>query len=252
MTRPRRPKRTAVAGFTLIEALVATILMGIVMTGLAAVTARWLPAWDRGFARAQTGELVSIALDRVVADLGAAEFVTANRDSKVPVFDGTAFAVMLVRSAYGPNSRPGLEVVRLAETSDRNGTVLVRSKMPFAPLPANLTVPNLTSFTDPVALLRVPFRVTFAYAGRDGAWTDKWQGVPLLPTTVRVTVRDAASDRTLSISTATLVHVDMPAACVAAKDKSDCFAQPDQGAPQNNPQGDPNAPAPARTPTRDL
>ena len=181
MMRSPRQKRSAVAGFTLIEALAALVLMGMILVALGAVTAQWLPNWDRGFLRAQQTELVSIALDRLVADLGAAEYVTASRSAKVPMFDGTPLAVTLIRTAYGPNARPGLEMVRIAETSDRNGTVLVRSKAPFAPLIAGQTAPNPLSFTDPVALLRAPLRVTFAYAGRDGVFRDTWQAAPLLP-----------------------------------------------------------------------
>ena len=243
MTRARR-RRRAVAGFTLIEALVATVLMGIILTALSTVTSRWLSNWNRGFARAQTGELVSIALDRLVADLAAAEFIPVNRDAKMPLFDGTPLAVTLVRTAFGPSARPGLEVVRIAETSDRNGTFLVRAKMPFMPLQAGQLTPNPAGFADPVALIRAPFRVSLAYAGSDGVWKDTWQNMPMLPTSVRVTVRDMRSDRPLSISTASLVHVEMPAACVAAKDKTDCFAQPDDGAQPNNPGQSPQAPAP--------
>jgi general secretion pathway protein J len=239
MTRARPRKRSAVAGFTLIEALVATVLMGMILAALSTVTAQWLGNWDRGFARAQRGELVSIALDRLVADIGAAEFITANHDLKVPLFDGTPLGVTLVRTAFGPNARPGLEVVRIAETADRNGAVLVRTKTPYAPLPTGAVTPNPASFTDPVALLRAPFRVTFAYAGRDRIYKDFWQGLPLLPTTVQITVRDAASARTLSISTASLVHVELPAACVGAKDKNDCFSKPDGGPENAQQQGQP-------------
>jgi general secretion pathway protein J len=189
MMRSRRQQREAVAGFTLIEALIATVLMGMILTALASVTAQWLPNWDHGYVRAQRSELVSIALDRLVADLGASEFVTANRDSKLPMFDGTPSAVMLVRSAFGPNSHPGLEMVRIAETSDRNGTALVRSRAPFVPLVAGATSRSPMSFTDPVVLLRPPFGVTFTYAGQDGVWKSSWQNEPLLPMLVRLTVR---------------------------------------------------------------
>jgi general secretion pathway protein J len=247
MMRSPRQKRSAVAGFTLIEALAALVLMGMILVALGAVTAQWLPSWDRGFLRAQQTELVSIALDRLVADIGASEFVTANRDSKGPVFDGTPLGVTFVRTAFGPNSRPGLELVRIAETSDRSGTVLVRSRMPFAPLAAGAVSYGQTRFSDPVALVRTPLRVTFAYAGRDGVWKDTWQNEALLPTGVRLTVRDAPSARTLSVSTAALVHVDLPAACVRAKDKAECARRPDQAdAPQNNqPQQPPANPQPA-------
>jgi general secretion pathway protein J len=232
MMRSRRQQRSTVAGFTLIEALIATVLMGMILTALTSVTAQWLPNWDRGYARAQRSELVSIALDRLVADLGASEFVTANRDSKLPVFDGTPLGVTLVRSAFGPNSQPGLEMVRIVETADRNGTALVRSRVPFVPLAAGATSRGPMGFSDPVALLRPPFGVTFAYAGPDGVWKDTWQNAPLLPMLVRLTVRDVMSERALSVSTAALVHVELPAACTRPKDKPSCIqGQQPEGAP---------------------
>jgi general secretion pathway protein J len=148
-----RRRRATAAGFTLIEALVATALMGMILAALASITSQWLPNWNRGIARAQRGELVSIALDRLVADLGASEFISPNRDAKAPLFDGTEFSVMLVRSAVGPNIRPGLEIVRIAQIDDKNGQVLVRSTKPFAPGPSTIRQSDLAN---PNALLRSP------------------------------------------------------------------------------------------------
>ena len=89
------------------------------------------------------------------------------RETERPLFEGTELAVTFVRSALGPNTRPGLEIVRLAETADRRGPTLVRSRAPFAPrdLPAAHAY-----FADPVVLLSVPYRASFSYAGRDGVW----------------------------------------------------------------------------------
>jgi general secretion pathway protein J len=249
MNRRPRQTRSNIAGFTLVEALVALVLMGMVMTALSTITSRWLKNWNHGFARAERGELVSIAVDRLIADLSAAEFVTANRKSKVPVFDGTSSRVTLLRSAFGPNSGPGLEVVRIEEISDRSATVLVRSKKPFTPTSIDLATPNSTNFIDPVVLLRAPLRVTFAYTGRDGTWRDVWQGMSLLPTKVRVTVYDAVSARTLSISTVSSVHVGLPAACVGARDKSNCFDQNQDSEPGNTPSQQPQE-APGPTPVQ--
>jgi general secretion pathway protein J len=238
MMLPDRHGSDAGAGFTLIEVLVATALMGIILAGVANITAQWLPNWNRGFLRAQRNELVSIALDRLAADFGASEFVTPARSSKLPAFDGTPSGVTLVRSAVGPNSWRGLETVRIAETSDRNGIVMVRSKAPFAPLEADAAWPGQLKFSDPVALLRAPLRLTFAYAGRDGIWTETWRNMPQLPAAVRVTIRDAASERTLSISTTALVHVEVPASCVRAKVKADCIRRPDEAVDASD--GDPS------------
>src|SRR5689334_8820458 len=102
-------------------------------------------------------------MQRIVADLAAAEFVPANRASKKPLFEGTALAVTFVRTALGPNVGSGLDVARLSETTDQGRVVTVRSRAPFAPLP--LGVSSLTDqirVSDPVVLLRPP-RISFAW-----------------------------------------------------------------------------------------
>jgi general secretion pathway protein J len=242
MMRPRMirygcNRRAAVSGFTLIEALVATVLMGMILAALASITSQWLPNWNRGIVRAQRSELVSIALDRLIADLGASEFISPNRDTKAPLFDGTESSVTLVRSAVGPNIRPGLEVVRITQINDKGGQILVRSTKPFAPLESSVTFLRQPDFANPVVLLRSPYQVSFAYAGRDGIWKTNWQNASQLPAAVRLTVRGATSGRALTISTTALVHVDLPAACVGGKGKDDCIGQPggDFDRPDSNP-----------------
>jgi general secretion pathway protein J len=231
----RRNRRAAARGFTLIEALIAIALMGVILAALASITSQWLPNWNRGVARVQRSELVSIALDRLIADIGASEFVSPNRDTKAPLFDGTEFSLTLVRSAVGPNVSPGLEIVRIAEINDKGGLLLVRSTKPFAPFAAGTTSLRQADFANPVVLLRSPYQVSFAYAGRDGIWKKDWQNVAQLPAAVRLTVRDATSGRTLTISTTALVHVELPAACVSGNSKDDCNGRPgtDRDQPNN-------------------
>src|ERR1700694_5384699 len=106
MKRRRSRKRTSIAGFTLIETLIATALMVAILAALATVTAQWLPNWNRGFARVQRTELAAIGLERVVADLAAAEFVPPHGETRGPLFEGAALSVTFVRSALGPNTRP--------------------------------------------------------------------------------------------------------------------------------------------------
>jgi general secretion pathway protein J len=167
MKRFHRGRRSDVAGFTLLEALVATTLMGMILAALGAITAQWLPSWNRGFMRVQRSELFTVALNRLAADLSAAEFITPNSRTKLPVFEGSPSAVTLVRSAVGPNTEPGLEVVRIAEAVDRQGFALVRTRTPFAPFGAGDVSTSQLKFTDPVVLLRAPYRVTFSYSAGD-------------------------------------------------------------------------------------
>jgi len=207
--------RHRVAGFTLIEALAATVLMGMVLTALATITAQWLPSWNRGFSRTQRAEMLDVALERLVADLSAAELVSPSRKSTHPLFEGTELAVTFVRSAVGPSTRPGLEIVRIAETADGQGPALVRARMPFVPAEASA---ERSHFADPVVLLRAPYRASFSYAGQDRVWKSTWLDARELPSAVRLTIRDATTERTLSVSTAAVIHTQLPARCATSKE----------------------------------
>jgi general secretion pathway protein J len=218
----RHPRRSRIAGFTLVEALLATALMGVILAAIGTVTAQWLPNWNRSFERVQRVELLAVGLERIVADLAAAEFVTAAGASAPPVFDGTELSVTFLRTALGPNTRPGLELVRIAETGGERGLMTVRTRARFLPTGRDGASVQPAP-ADPVVLLRAPYRVTFSYAGPDRVWRSVWRGERLLPAAIRVQVRDATTDRTLAISTATLVHADMPADCILAEVFTDCL-----------------------------
>jgi general secretion pathway protein J len=209
---PRRDHREA--GFTLIETIVALALMGLVLSALASITAQWLPNWNRGVDRIQRSEVIGIALQRIGADLAAAEFVPANRESRHPLFDGSELSVIFVRTSLGPNAGPGLDVVRLGETTDRHEFVTVRSRTRFTPLPPASSLSEHLHFGDPVVLLRKPFRLSFAYAGPDRIWTNTWHKADKLPAMIRLTVRETGTERVLSVSTITPVHVQAPSDCI--------------------------------------
>jgi general secretion pathway protein J len=217
----RRRRRAQVAGFTLIETLIATALMVAIISALATVTAQWLPNWNRGFARVQRTELASVGLERIVADLTAAEFILPYADAKVPLFDGAELSVTFVRPALGPNTRPGLEIVRIAETADQRGLAMVRTTAPFLPLAPDGSG-GQPRFGGPVVLVRAPYRVSFSYAGDDRAWRGSWGNTAMLPTAIRVLLRDASTAQTLAVSTAATVHVNLPAACAGAQNVTDC------------------------------
>ena len=227
-------RRKTIAGFTLVEALLATALMGAILAAIATVTAQWLPNWNRGFARVQGSETLAVGLERIVADLAAAEFVTAGAGVRQPVFDGTELSVSFLRTALGPNTRPGLELVRIMEIGDKQGLTTVRTRARFLPMGRDGASVQPAP-TNPVVLVRAPYRVTFSYAGPDRVWRNVWRGEGALPTAIRVQLRDATTDRTLSVSTATLVHAEMPADCVLAEVIADCLNRQNQQQPPNLP-----------------
>jgi general secretion pathway protein J len=206
------------AGFTLLEVLLATLLMTIILAALATVTAQWLPNWNRGIARVQRAERLATGLDRIVADLSVAEQVAINSDAKVPLFDGAELSVTFMRTALGPSARPGLEFIRFVEKADAQGLALVRERAPFQPMPADGQI----RFVDQVVLIRAPFRVSFAYAGLDRKWQPTWRGQGQLPERIRITVRDGATGQVLAVSAATVPHITTPAECARAKNPTTC------------------------------
>ena len=128
---PLSTRRSRNAGFTLIEALVATALMATILAALATITAQWLPNWNRGLGRVQRSEQLALGLDRLVSDLAAAEYIPIDRNTVLPLFDGADRSVTFVRTSLSPNAAPGLEVVRIAQIDDGDTPVLVRTRMPF-------------------------------------------------------------------------------------------------------------------------
>jgi general secretion pathway protein J len=211
--------RKGEAGFTLIEVLLATLLMTVILAALATVTAQWLPNWNRGMARVQRAEKLAIGLDRIAADLSVAEMIPLNSDSKAPLFEGNELSVTFVRSAVGPNVKPGLEVIRFIEKGDSQGLAMVRERSLFAPMPTDAQI----RFADQVVLVRAPFRVSFSYAGADQVWQPTWRGKMDMPEMIRITVRDSGSGQVLGVSTAAMVHVSAPAECARAKNPSACL-----------------------------
>jgi general secretion pathway protein J len=242
MRRSLAKRRTGESGFTLIETLVALALMGLVLSALANLTAQWLPNWNRGLERIQRSELIGIALQRIGADLAAAEYVSANRGERRPIFDGSELSVTFVRSALGPNAGTGLDVVRVGETTEQQGFVTIRSRTPFRPLPLGSSLAEQLHFAEPVLLLRSPFRLSFAYAGQDRVWKGGWHDADKLPAAIKLTIRDAASERILAISTVTPIHIDASAQADCAQPDGNCDGKSPsqnnpQGGPQENPQG---------------
>ncbi len=201
------------SGFTLIEALLSVALMGIVLGALALLTAQWFPNWNRGFRQVQQMDLIGLGIERAVADISAAEFVSPNGGTRKPLFEGSELSVIFVRPALGPNTKPGLEIVRLSETPSERGLALVRTRAKFTPLEPNTSVATQVAFADPVVLTQGPFRLSFSYAGPDRMWQPVWHDATQLPRAVKLIVRSTTTGQIVMVSTAMPVHVTSPAQC---------------------------------------
>jgi general secretion pathway protein J len=224
---------SSISGFTLIETLAAVALMGLIVSALAMITSQWLPNWNRGFGRIQRSESVSIALDRISADIGASEYMRANRQTKNMLFSGSELSIIFARTSLGPNAKPGLEVIRIVETADTQGVVLTRSHAVFVP-----GAEEQLNFVDPVVLLGAPYRVLLYYAGPDRVWKSSWGESNALTSAVLLTVRDAATERPLPFSRVAVIHIDASAESVCAQaEGGGCGAKPSPDAAAQNPRG---------------
>src|SRR5262249_49391759 len=101
-------------------------------------------------------------------------------------------------------------------------------------------------FSEPVVLVRPPFRVAFSFAGQDRQWQPTWQGKDLLPRAIQATIRNSATGQILIGSSPAKVPVTgsaggahpNPKTCDDALNQANTPNAP--GTPQNN-----SAPPPA-------
>lgn len=219
--RRLRP-RSLQSGFTLVEVLIASLLMAIIVGALGAMTAQWMPNWNRGFARVQRIDLLTAGVERLIADLAAAEPISTGESQGALRFEGSELSVTFVRTALGPNAGRTLEVVHIAEIGSDRGPTLVRSAAPFLPFNAEVPTPE-PQFSNPVVVVRSPHRISFAYAGADGEWQSTWRNAKFLPQAIRINVREGASSRAV-ISTIAAVHAVVPATCIHVKSANECPA----------------------------
>ena len=197
----------------------------MVVGALTTITSQWLPNWNCGMSRLQRNEHVALGLERLTADIAAAEFLSSGRDNRKPFFDGENRSVIFVRTALGPNAGSGLEIVRIAEVSTARGSTVVRTRAPFLPQPGPINdLQHRVTFSDPVVLLRAPYLLSLSYAGADRIWQPVWRQQTQLPKAVKLSLRDAVTHNALSVSTAVLVHSELPADCIEAKSFADCLA----------------------------
>jgi general secretion pathway protein J len=212
-TMVRGEAQSSDAGFTLLETLISILLMGIILAALGTITTHWLRSWNGGFERLQRVQLLSAGLDQLTDDLSEALFVSVVPGNSSPLFDGDDTSVTFVRTILAPNSGDGLQVVRIAQSSDDAGPTLVRSTAPLAGGTREVAGAEALVFVNPVVVMRSPYRVSFSYAGPDRLWRDRWQNQLMLPRAIRIQVRDDATSTLLTSTTSTLVYTELPASC---------------------------------------
>jgi len=186
----RRDGRGGQSGFTLLEVLVALVVLGFLMVGLAEGTRFGLRAWDSEAAMVNRHADMD-SVERVLRGLIAS--ADGSDPSEPPSFHGTARALDFVGRL--PLSIGGALKTGRAEfgigVDDRHELVLRWRPRAHAERLTPLPPPIETVLLDNVD------GVVFGYreSGREGGrWADQWDA-PSLPAVVRVTVTFAKGDR---------------------------------------------------------
>ncbi|MCH8490692.1 MAG: hypothetical protein LAT81_12290 [Oceanicaulis sp.] len=189
----RRPHRSARAGLTLAELLVALFVSALAL-GICAEGVRRALAMHGAIetARAER-ESFSAGLGAARERLARAVAVTAPpRDGESELralFHGTPDGLAFVAADPGYPSIAGLYEYRIAASSSDGAFSLVLMRRPFLDA-ADFDEAGPEPDSWPLASAGAAPR--FHYAGPDGGWREDWRGEPALPALVRISM-DAAS-----------------------------------------------------------
>lgn len=193
--RSIRATANPAAGFTLVEVLVALVLLGLLSMALFFSVRFGVTAWQHGGERSDqihTSMLVQDLLRRLIGQAYPFVFADGTGGGHVD-FSGTAISLdflapVPVALASGGRARFNLAIERHGERSD-----LVLTSRP------ELAAGNAPAETTRKTLLATIETAAFAYFGVTKAqsaaqWHERWGGEMNLPALVRVRVRFAGND----------------------------------------------------------
>ena len=220
----RLAKRGAARGFTLIEVLAALAIASVVIIATAGLLHTIALNFDRGTRGVSNAEHVLLAVERLAADFASARLVpqSEGETSAMVAFVGEPTRVKFVAAGGVAAGPQGEELVSLTvEQTDDGASHLVRRRAAWLGPRARF---EGLALRDPVHLIDGNVDIAFAF-GRVAAdetviWSETWDGQPLLPRLVRLTVRDRASGAELIPGAQFMLRADAPIGC----------AQPDAGA----------------------
>lgn len=185
MNRPKACRPDCATGFTLLELMVALVVVGFILVGLAQGMHFGLLAWG-GETRLAARNLDLDTFDTTLRHL--IEGADPGGDLEPAPFVGSSDrlgCITALPNALGPTPHRRIQAMLLVDSQHRlmlRWRPYVHAK-PLRPLPA----PTDTELLSNVARLRI------AYWRPGGGWLGTWQGSDL-PTLVRVRVEFASGD----------------------------------------------------------
>ena len=206
-------KHSAQAGFTLIEALVSLVLATMLFGGLALYTGTWLRQWQGMIDRGGQEDTVAVILDRMVEDLEAAQPIYSNLGGAAAIrFTGNAEVVTFVRPALGYEPRAGLDDITYSMGRAGADKALIRARRDHM----------VSGGGEDLPLVRGDLKLSFSYAGPDGALSPEWTSINRMPSLVHIEI-SGSSPRPWRQWAYARLRVELPARCGAADALAPCL-----------------------------
>jgi general secretion pathway protein J len=190
----RRPGCPQHAGFTLIEMLVALVLIGLLTAGLFGGLRFAARATDRATAATDHAAAIALAYSFLQAQLGNAQPYPATADPKDKqiIFDGGPGQIDVITTAPSRLALGGFFHLRLAAVSLRGQLHLFAE---WRESPRRDDAAPETSLP-PTVLLDHLREASFAFFGTTdpevpGEWHDQWQDATTLPKMIRLRIEFA-------------------------------------------------------------
>ncbi len=198
------------AGHTLLEVVIAIGLLGLVSTGVLAVTGTGIGAWF------DTRETLHRNREAANAVVGLHEAIASSvpvphpdrRSGWVPFFDGTDRSLRLVTS-HSPIAgwSAGMRRLTLRTVGDPGELRLILEDSPWTPMPTSGSPPAEPSRSGHSRTLWEGLSgIEFRYLESGGdplatsAWTDRWHSRPTLPDAVQIEWSRAADGRSETLT----------------------------------------------------
>lgn len=218
------------AGFTLIETLAALAIASTIILSTSMLIHQGVFFFDRGTQTIDQAEQLTLALDSLTRDFGAARFILQKSPdglkvafAGVPANENEKARIIFV-TAGGHGAGPGgEEVVSLTVETASNFSQLVRRQTEWTGPGMRLADARPK---DPVVLLngRLAISFNFSELTPNGtlAWHDRWTDEASLPYSVRLNLRDGKTGADLMSPAEFLIYADAPAAC--SDGKANCLS----------------------------
>lgn len=183
-------RRRAMAGFTLVEVLLATMLLGLLMAGAYSginVARRAAVSGEELIDRTNRVRVAQEFLRKQLRGALALNFQVEETTGEVRMFEGDGAYMRFVSSMPGHMSRGGAYVQELAIENAQGGDRLVFRHQMLNGFDAD----NPESERDPVILIEGIRDGGFEFIGLDetgklGDWSEEWKNSSVLPLAVRI------------------------------------------------------------------